>query len=113
MRPSGSESRRSRRLSDRLRERRFWLSLLVLPHRSNRAEQTILLAVRTRGEIERIGAGCAPAAQGQLPQPVDNQGLAVGAIEFVDESPARVEHVDLAVAEIADEDVAAEPAEGE
>src|SRR6202035_1836444 len=46
------------------------------------------------------------------PQPVDHERLAVGAVELIDKPPARVEHVDPAVAEVADEDVAAEPAEG-
>src|SRR6516162_1389405 len=84
----------------------------MLRCRGNRPEEAVLLIVRTGGEIEGVRAGCAPAAQGQLPQPVDLQRLAVGAVEFIDKLTARVEHVDLAVPEIADEDLAAEPAEG-
>src|SRR6516165_7458548 len=89
--------------------------LIIIPfggYRGDRPEAAVLLIVRTGCEIERVGAGCTAADQGQLPQSIDNEGLAIGAVEFVDEAPVRVELVDLAFAEIADKDVAAEPAEG-
>src|SRR6266436_4125321 len=65
-----------------------------------------------RREIERIGTRRFPAAEGQGPQSVDHQWLAMGAFQFIDETAVLVEYVDLAVTEVADEDVAAESAEG-
>src|SRR6266849_1510431 len=85
----------------------------TLGRRGDRAEQAVALAVGAGGEKERVGARGAAAAQRQGPQAVDRQRLAVAAVELVDEVPALVEGVDPAVAEIADQDVAAEAAEGE
>src|SRR5882762_11664076 len=65
-----------------------------------------------RREIERIGTRRFPAAEGQGPQSVDHQWLAIGAFQFIDETAVLVKYVDPAVAEVADEDVAAESAEG-
>src|SRR5258705_11806328 len=65
-----------------------------------------------RREIERVGTRRFPAAEGQGPQSVDHQWLAIGAFQFIDETAVLVEYVDLAVTEVADEDVAAESAEG-
>src|SRR5579862_6106897 len=70
------------------------------------------LAGGSRREIQRIGLRLAPTAQSQGPQAVDHQRLAIGAVQLVDEMPVLVEYIYSAVAEVADEDVAAEPAEG-
>src|SRR5580692_1146042 len=65
-----------------------------------------------RREIQRIGLRLAAAAQSQSPQAVDYQRLAIGAVQFIDEMPGLVEYVDPAVAEVADQNVTAESAEG-
>src|ERR1700733_8982620 len=65
-----------------------------------------------RREEQRIGFRLAAAAQSQGPQSVNHQCLAIGAVQLIDEMPLPVEYVDPAVAEVADEDVAAESAEG-
>src|SRR5882672_7954122 len=78
----------------------------------NRSEYAMSLTGGARREIERVGTRCFPAAQGQGPQSVDHQWLTIGALQLIDETPVLVEYVDSAVAEVADEDVAAESAEG-
>src|ERR1700694_4711730 len=63
-------------------------------------------------EKERIGFRRAAAAQGQGPQPVYHQSLAIFVLQTPEETSVLVEGVDPAVAEVAHEDVAAESAEG-
>src|SRR5579863_8997698 len=67
--------------------------------------------MRARGEIERLRAGLRAAAEGQRPEFVDGDRLAIRAFELIDELAARRVDIDAAVAEIADENVAAEMAE--
>src|SRR5919201_6653594 len=84
------------------------------------AEQTVALAVRTRGEVQRVGRSRAriPMAELQRPQPVDLQRRAVGGVQLPEldrlagaARGGQIEGVNLAVAEIADEKGAAERAE--
>src|SRR5262249_14082174 len=81
--------------------------------RSDGAERAIGFTVRPGREIDSVGARISPTAQGQRPQPVDHDVAIVVVPEAAEKMPVRIERVDLAVAEIADEDVAAEPAKGE
>src|SRR5262245_65940738 len=80
---------------------------------SDGAERAIGFIVRSSREIESVGARISPTAQGQRPQPIDHDGVVVVVLEAAEEMAVRVERVNLAVPEIADEDVAAEPAKGE
>src|SRR3984957_3903937 len=80
--------------------------------RGDRPKQTIGLVIRTGSEVERVGARFRAAAQGQGPQAVDNNRPAVHVLEWTQEFPVGIEYVDPAVAEIADQDVAAEPPKG-
>src|SRR6202035_3458335 len=77
----------------------------------NGSEYTMSLTGGARREIECVGTRRFPAAQGQGPQSVEHQWLAIGALQLIDEMPFVVENVDLAVTKVADEDVAAESAE--
>src|SRR5215831_17980224 len=69
--------------------------------------------IGTGGEKERVGTGIPAAAQGQRPQPVEYDRLAVHVLEGSEEFPVRGERVYFPIAEIADEDIAAEAAKGE
>src|SRR5258708_9241481 len=73
-----------------------------------------MLTVRTGSEGECIGVtGRAIMADPEAPQPVDHDGLYVGIGQLAEEiAGAGVERVDVAVAEIADQYVAAKLAEG-
>src|SRR5262249_2863943 len=82
----------------------------VLRGRSDAAEQAIGFTVRTRGEVERIGARVPATTQGEGPQPVDHDRLAFAVPEGAEELPVGVERMDFPIAEVADENVAAEPA---
>ena len=53
--------------------------------RRDRAEQAVGLAIGTGREVERVGARVPAAAQDELPQTVDYQRFAVGAIEFIND----------------------------
>src|SRR5260370_39855000 len=77
------------------------------------AEEAVLLTVRTGSEVDCIGVtASAPIADPQAPQPVDHDRLSVGIGQLAEEiAGAGVERVDVAVAEIADQYVAAKPAE--
>src|SRR5262249_38762373 len=77
------------------------------------AKQAIGLAVGAGCKIKRFGVGVLAAAQGQCPQPVDNDRLAVAVSECTPEIPVRIECIYLPIAEIADEDIAAESTKGE
>src|SRR6516165_12603426 len=91
-----------------------FLTLIIVDvlRRGDRTEKTVGLAVGTGCEIKRVGARFRATAEGQGPQTVDGDPLAVRVPELAQEIPVGVEHVDPAVTEIADEDVAAEPAKG-
>ena len=85
----------------------------MFEHRRDRAKQAISLFVRTGCEVERVGTRFRAAAEGQRPQPVDDQRLIMRVIELIQEMTLGVVNIDFAVAEVADEDVAAEAAKGE
>src|SRR5439155_27237497 len=72
-------------------------------------EQSIALTIRTRREVQRVRARPAAAAQGQGPQAVDDQRLALSVVKRIDKPAIVLECVDPAVAKVADEDLAAEP----
>src|SRR5712672_3591183 len=59
----------------------------LVGHWSDRPEQTIGLSVRTGCEIERVRARFCAAAQGQRPQAVDHEPLAVRALDGIEEFP--------------------------
>src|SRR6202140_4231180 len=74
------------------------------------AEQTVLLAVRAGGEIKRIGRpSIAAVAEHDGPQPLDEDRLPLGVAHLAKKPAAvRIEGVDMAVAEISDQDGAAQ-----
>lgn len=74
---------------------------LLFRRRRDRSEQPVGLIIGTGCEIEGVGAGIPASAQNQLPQSVDDERLALGAVQLVDKLPLRAEHIDFAVAEIA------------
>src|SRR5581483_4475105 len=93
-------------------------SLLALARSgADRPEQAVALVVRARGEEERVGRAVLAMAEPELerPEAVDLDRLSVRLAEhpFARERPVRLRRVgdDPAVAEVADEQVAAEPAE--
>jgi len=91
--------------------------LIITPfagYRCDRPEQSIHLAVGTSGKIESVGVRVSAASQGYRPQTVNRQRLVRSGIpqEAVKVS-VRLERGDFAIAEIADEDVTAEPAKRE
>jgi hypothetical protein len=80
------------------------------------AEQAVGLIVGASGEIERVTVGVQESAEHQRPQAVDRDRPVLLVAQFVLEPAAVVERVDppgklAGIAEIADQDVAAEPAE--
>src|SRR5712691_2096273 len=81
--------------------------------RGDGAEHAIGLIVGTGCEIECVGARIPAAAQGQGPQPVDNDGVAFAILEGAEEMPVGVERIYFPIAEIANENIAAETAKGE
>src|SRR4029077_11846420 len=91
--------------------------LLVVRRRSrsrcDRPEPTVVLAVGAGCEEQRVGARFGTAAQSQGPQPVDRQRASVEAAHLTKKIPVRVEYIDPAVAEIADQDIPAKAAEGQ
>jgi hypothetical protein len=91
--------------------------LIITPFagdRCDRPEQSIHLAVGTSGKIESVGVRVSAASQGYRPQAVNRQRLVRSGIpqEAVKVS-VRLKRGDFAIAEIADEDVTAEPAKRE
>src|SRR6187200_2777230 len=85
-----------------------------LPVRNDRSEQAVCFVVEARREEQRVRA-CARRRGGKAesPQPVDHDRAAAGRAEMALElATRRVVGVDPAVAEVADQDVAAERAEG-
>ena len=74
-------------------------------------EQPISLFVRTCREVQRVRARVAAATECQGPQTVDSQWIAVRILQLIDERAVIVEDIDSAVAEVADQDLAAEAAE--
>src|SRR5262245_29073891 len=68
------------------------------------AEQAVLLVVRAGGEINRVGpSSIAAVANLEGPQPVDDDRLALGVAHLAQRLPAaKIEGVDIAVAEISD-----------
>src|SRR5256712_9115772 len=93
------------------------MSLQRRSSRRDRAEEPVLLVVWTRREEQRVerSVGWAAVSELQRPQPVDRELLSVRGPERADELPCPVrqllERVDVPVAEVADEQVAAEGAE--
>src|SRR6476619_7017540 len=84
--------------------------------RFDRAEQAVVLAVRTRGEEKGVrGTGSVAVAELERPQPLDHHRVTVStlqaALEVERTARLRLEGVDHAVAEVADQQVAAELAE--
>ena len=68
-----------------------------------------------------VGTGCEvkgarvrvpAAAQGQCPQSIDSEWFACRVSESTEEIPVGIEGMYLSVAEVADEDLAAEPTKG-
>src|SRR5439155_14665269 len=84
----------------------------------DRPEQAVLLAVRAGGEeecVRRAVVGDCALAELERPEPVDRQDLVAARPQLADELEAavqlRLERTDLPIAEVADEQVAAEAAE--
>ena len=69
--------------------------------------------VGTGREVKRVGIGVPAAAQRQCPQPVDLDLFAIVVPEDTEEIPVLVQRAYFSIAEIADQDVAAEPAKRE
>src|SRR5215472_6955264 len=92
-----------------------WISVFLrfFGNRGDRAKQTVHLVMGAGCEIERVGARIPAAAQGQFPQPIDDDWLAIGVPESTAKIPVRVERVYFPVTEISNENIAAEPAKGE
>src|SRR5215471_1410923 len=85
--------------------------LIRLSFRCNRSEQAVRLAVGASGEIENIRVRVATAAEGDCPQAVNDQGLVGhGVPQETVRFPVITKCGNAAIAEITDEDVAAEPA---
>src|SRR5260370_37572953 len=61
------------------------------------AKQAVYLAVGTSGEVERVGIGVSATAQGQRPQPIDSERLAIVGPEGAVEIPIRVECIYLPI----------------
>jgi hypothetical protein len=74
-------------------------------------EQSIDLLVRTCREVQRVRTGVAAATECQSPQAVDSQWIAVRILQLIDERAVIVEDIDSAIAEVANQDFAAEAAE--
>src|SRR5262249_39753489 len=102
----------SRAAGSKVARRGKWPRLQLRGWRDG-AEQTIGLVIGTGSEVERIGTGISAAAQGQHPQPVDHDRLLVDVTQNAKEIPVGIECVYPTIAEIADQDIAAEPAKGE
>src|SRR4030095_10962846 len=88
-------------------------SSFIFRCRGDGAEHAIGFIVGTGCEIERVGARIPAAAQGHGPQPGDHDGAALAILEGAEASPVGVESMYAPIAEIAAQDVAAEPAKGE
>src|SRR2546428_3370486 len=94
------------------------MSLERRSSRRDRAEEPVRLVVWTRREEQRAerSVGWAAVPELQRPQPVDRKLLSVRGPERADELPCPVGQflvgVDVPVAKVADEQVAAESAEG-
>ena len=86
---------------------------LLFRGRRDRAEQAVGLPVGTGRKVKCVGIRIPAAAQSQRPQPVYCEWLAVGVSESTEEIPVGIEGMYLSVAEVADEDPAAESAKGE
>src|SRR3954470_11848883 len=89
---------------------RFRRSRLL--RRIETSEQPVFLIYRPRGEEDRgLRAGGATVAEGEPPEAVDDDRLAVRPFEVAFRLERhRVEHVDAAIAEVADQELAAEAA---
>src|SRR5713226_7854367 len=78
--------------------------------RREAAEEAVGLIVWTGGEVDLVGvAAIAAVADPEGPQPVDDNRLPVGTAQLVEELTSRgIEHVDVTIAEIADQYIAGE-----
>jgi hypothetical protein len=93
--------------------------LSVLPGRSlpgaacwsDDPEESICLLVRTCREVQRVRARIAAATECQSPQTVDSQWIAELILQLIDERAVIVEDIDSTIAEVANENLAAEAAE--
>src|SRR5258708_33235199 len=74
-------------------------------------EQSIDLLVRTCREVQRVRARVAAATECQSPQAVDSQWLAGRILQLIDERAAIGAHIDSAIAEVANQDLAAKAPE--
>src|SRR5207245_5538263 len=94
------------------------MSLERRSSRRDRAEEPVRLVVWTRREEQRVdqSVGRIAVSELQRPQPVDRELLPVHGPERADQLPGPVrqllERVDMPVAEVADQEIAAEGAEG-
>src|SRR5579872_4873673 len=86
-----------------------------MPARRRRdlADQPVVLAVDAGGEVQILRIGPLEHAELQRPQPIDRDRLAIPAAQLAEELATVAERVDPPVAEVADQDRAAEPAEAE
>src|SRR6516162_2655957 len=84
---------------------------ITLRRRRDRAEKAVSLAVGAGREVKRVGARVLPAAEGQGPQSVDGDRLPLEVAHRTEKISVRVERIDPSVAEIPDENVAAESSE--
>src|SRR5438552_392492 len=87
--------------------------MLVVGHWIQATIQPIGFVIGSRGKEERIdGLPLVPIPEGDAPKTVDRERLAVHILQLAPGIAAReIERVDATVAEIADEQVAAELAE--
>src|SRR5260370_7668670 len=81
--------------------------------RREAAEEAVLLTVWTGSEVDCIGVtASAPIADPQAPQPFDHDRLSVGIGQLAEEiAGAGAERVDVAVAQISYQHLAAHPAQ--
>ena len=88
-------------------------SLLDLWARCNRTEEAVLLTIRAGGEIDRVDvAAIATVANTKAPQSIDNNHLTMGIADFVNEhAGVRIVRIDMAFAEISDQQCAGECSE--
>src|SRR6267378_5574417 len=80
-------------------------------HGLDTSEQSVGFAVDARGEVQGIRARGRRTAELETPQPRDGDCTTVSVTQLSAQLPVGAESADAAVAKVADENIAAEPAE--
>src|SRR6266478_5085247 len=77
-----------------------------------RAEQAVLFAVYARREVQRVRAGGQRTPELESPQSLDHDCMPARIAQLSEQLPVGAESADTPVAEVTDENIAAESAEG-